>query len=264
MQPYYAIKLKCFLFEICAASALLIISACVFVSVLQEYLHGYRETARLAYPAAFVICGFLFLCGLFLFYEAFHFERQLFGRKNDGFEILKQDMENGQAVFSEDLIVTPHFVMMFHRRFPKMCSLIRFEEIIACFETPVYGTVEDPSEYRLTVWDRKFNEHVIVMKASDMETGHHAKILICDQLRWIYQDDMDLFSDLKMTRKGRKKILDKVDRHLEDRTEHQTEAKITKTEDEKQPEVKNSQSSGDSLGIRDMIRGIGSRKKRKQ
>ncbi len=258
MQPYYTIKLKCFMIEICAASALIIISVCVGASVLQEYLHGFRESAKLAYPSALVICAVMLACGLFLLYKSFHFERYLFGRKKEDFDVLKQDMENSTVVTTQDMVVTPHYVLMFQRRILRMCTLIRLQDVVACFENPVYGTVEDPVEYRLMIWDRHFNEHVIVMNASDLETGHQAWQLICDQLKWIYHDDRDYFIDLKMTRKGRKAILNRVDSHLVDEAEQDAAAKKKAVTEE------SAQNPESSLGIKDMIRGIGSRKKGKQ
>ena len=93
MQPYYAIKLKCFLVQVCAAGTLMITAICVFASALQEYLNGYRASARLAYPSSFIICGALFVCGLFILYEAFHFEKRVFGKKTN-FNIQKTKPEN--------------------------------------------------------------------------------------------------------------------------------------------------------------------------
>ena len=272
MQPYYAIKLKCFLVQVCAAGILMITAVCVFASVIQEYFWAFRESSVLAYPTAFVICGALFVGGLYIMYEAFHFENRVFGKKTKDFELLKQDMAGEEYVAAENLIVTNHFVLMFLRKLPKMCSLVRLADIVACFENPVYGTVESPSEYRLMVYDRRFKEHVIVLDPSMIETGHQAKEMICTNLPWIYQDDLDYFLDLKMTKKGKKTILDRVDRHAEDLEEQAAAARkkemmesaaVSKLSETKE-EPEKQQSSKDSLGLKDMLQGISSRKNKKQ
>lgn len=270
MQPYYAIKLKCFLVQVCAAGTLMITAICVFASALQEYLNGYRASARLAYPSSFIICGALFACGLFILYEAFHFEKRVFGKKTNDFETLKQDMAGDGFVATENLIVTDHFVFMFLRRLPKMCSLIRMTDIVACFELPVYGTVESPSEYRLMVYDRHFKEHVIVLDASMMETGHQAKEKICSCLPWIYQDDREYFLDLKMTKNGKKTILDRVDRHAEDLEEQAAAARkremmeAAAASKQAENEASEEKTGKDALGLKDMLQGISSRKNKKQ
>ena len=148
-------------------------------------------------------------------------------------------------------------------------SLIRMTDIVACFELPVYGTVESPSEYRLMVYDRHFKEHVIVMDAATMETGHEAKEKICTCLPWIYQDDREYFLDLKMTGNGKKAILDRVDRHADDLEEQAAAARKREIMEaaavSKQSENDDDRHTGkDSLGIKDMLQGISSRKNKKQ
>ena len=39
--------------------------------------------------------------------------------------------------------------------------MIRMKDIIACFENPVYGTVEKINDYTISIYDKKFDLFVI-------------------------------------------------------------------------------------------------------
>ena len=60
-------------------------------------------------------------------------------------------------------------MLLFSKHIFNMCKVIRLENVIACFEDPVYGTVAKPSEYTLYIYDRDFKCHTIVLDAKQSE-----------------------------------------------------------------------------------------------
>ena len=176
MQPYYAIKLKCFILRLMMGCSLLLISIGITVSIVQEIMESYDVNSKLAYILGLVICALMVLLGVWLIYQAFHFERFVFGKSKSGYALLKEDMQNESVVSAGDLIVTDQFLLLFSLHLLNMCKVIRLDNIIACFEDPVYGTVAKPSEYTLFIYDRDFKCHTIVLDAKQSEAGHLAKL----------------------------------------------------------------------------------------
>ena len=186
MQPYYAIKLKCFILRLMMGCSLLLISIGITVSIVQEIMESYDVNSKLAYILGLVICALMVLLGVWLIYQAFHFERFVFGKSKSGYALLKEDMQNESVVSAGDLIVTDQFLLLFSLHLLNMCKVIRLDNIIACFEDPVYGTVAKPSEYTLFIYDRDFKCHTIVLDAKQSEAGHLAKLKISQTHPWIY------------------------------------------------------------------------------
>lgn len=151
MQPYYAIKLKCFVLRLMMGCSLLLISAGIVVSILQEVMNSYDANSRLAYILGLLICALMVALGTVLIYQAFHFERFVFGRSQRSYDLLKKDMQDKSVVSAGNLIVTDQFMLLFSKHIFNMCKVIRLENVIACFEEPVYGTVAKPSEYTLYI-----------------------------------------------------------------------------------------------------------------
>ena len=212
MQPYYTIKLKCFMLQIVTGTAICITAICVLVSILEEYFRHYTASAKYAYPVGAGISAVLILMGLIILYQAFHFEERAFGRKTGKFELFREDMTEHHTVCSGNLIVTERFVLLFSRRLFRMCTVIPMDELTACFENPVYGTVEKPSEYRLKFYDKSYECHEIVLESSQAEDGHQAFELICGRIPWIIHEDPDHFLDLRISKKGRKTIEKEIDK----------------------------------------------------
>ena len=165
MQPYYAIKLKCFVLRLMMGCSLLLISAGIVVSILQEVMNSYDANSRLAYILGLLICALMVALGIVLIYQAFHFERFVFGRSQRSYDLLKKDMQDKSVVSAGNLIVTDQFMLLFSKHIFNMCKVIRLENVIACFEDPVYGTVAKPSEYTLYIYDRDFKCLTIVLDA---------------------------------------------------------------------------------------------------
>ena len=61
MQPYYAIKLKCFILRLMMGCSLLLISIGITVSIVQEIMESYDVNSKLAYILGLVIFKGLFL-----------------------------------------------------------------------------------------------------------------------------------------------------------------------------------------------------------
>lgn len=212
MQPYYAIKLKCFILRLMMGCSLLLISIGITVSIVQEIMESYDVNSKLAYILGLVICALMVLLGVWLIYQAFHFERFVFGKSKSGYALLKEDMQNESVVSAGDLIVTDQFLLLFSLHLLNMCKVIRLDNIIACFEDPVYGTVAKPSEYTLFIYDRDFKCHTIVLDAKQSEAGHLAKLKISQTHPWIYAVSRDTFLDRTMTKNGRRNFLNEIEK----------------------------------------------------
>lgn len=212
MQPYYAIKLKCFVLRLMMGSSLLLISVGIIVSIVQEMMGSYDTNSQLAYILGFVICALMIVLGLWLVYQAFHFERFVFGKSKSSYNLLKKDMKDEAIVSAGNLIVTDQFLLLFSLHLFNMCKVIRLENIIACFENPVYGTVAKPSEYTLYIYDKDFKCHTIVLDAKQSEAGHLAKMKICQTHPWIYAVSRDTFLDRTMTKNSRRNFLNQIEK----------------------------------------------------
>lgn len=212
MQPYYAIKLKCLIIRLMMGSAVLLTAISIIAAIIQEMLGSYDEASWLAYILGIVIAALMVGLGLYLMYQAFHFEKFVFGRSKKNYRLLKKDMEKEDVVSCGNLVVTEQFVLLFSMRLFSMCTVIRNEDIIGCFENPVYGTVAKPTDYTIYIYDRKFKMHPIVLDAKKAEAGHGAKEKICHLLPWIYSDGRDAFMDMTLTKAGRRNVLKQIEK----------------------------------------------------
>ena len=133
MQPYYAIKLKCFVLRLMMGCSLLLISAGIVVSILQEVMNSYDANSRLAYILGLLICALMVALGIVLIYQAFHFERFVFGRSQRSYDLLKKDMQDKSVVSAGNLIVTDQFMLLFSKHIFNMCKVIRLENLKSLF-----------------------------------------------------------------------------------------------------------------------------------
>ena len=212
MQPYYAIKLKCFILRLMMGSSVLLIAGSIIVAIVQEMSGSYNEASKMAYLLGILISVLMIALGLLMVYQAFHFEKSVFGRGSRNYDLLKKDLEDESVLSAGNLVVTEQFVLLFSMHLFSMCKVIRTENIIACFEDPVYGTVAKPTDYTIYIYDRKFKCHTIVLDAKQSEAGHMAKEKICAVRPWIYSDNRDSFLDLTMTKSGRRNILKQLEK----------------------------------------------------
>ena len=176
MSSYYAMKTRYFVIQLIKGVTLIGISICIAAAVVIEMMQKYDEASRMAYIIGLFICAFILLGGLFLCILAFHFERVMFGRKKEEFALLQKELDDDDAVSIRDFIVTNHFVMIYTKQFSGFCNMIRMRDIIACFENPVYGTVEKINDYiedsiQIFLWTLK-----IILKT--MKTSMTTKILM--------------------------------------------------------------------------------------
>lgn len=212
MQPYYEIKLKCFILRLMMGCGILLAGGSILISIVREMMSSYDGDSRYAYVLGLLICVLMLGLGAFLVYQAFHFEQLVFGRRKQDYALLKKDMEAAQVVSAGNLVVTDQFALLFSMHLFNMCQVIRAEDIIACFENPVYGTVAKPTEYTIYIYDRDFKCHTIVLKARKAEDGHRAKEKICREQPWIFSDNRDAFLDMMMTKAGRRNALNKIEK----------------------------------------------------
>lgn len=82
MQPYYAIKLKCFILRLMMGCSLLLISIGITVSIVQEIMESYDVNSKLAYILGLVICALMVLLGIWLIYQAFHLKDLFLAKAN--------------------------------------------------------------------------------------------------------------------------------------------------------------------------------------
>lgn len=212
MQPYYAIKLKCFIIRLMMGSTVLLTAISIIAAIIQEMLGNYDAASKWAYVFGLIIAALMAALGLAIIYQAFHFEKSVFGHSKRDYSLLKKDMEKENVVSCGNLVVTEQFVLLFSMRLFSMCTVIRNEDIIACFENPVYGTITKPTEYTIFIYDRKFKMHPIVLDAKKAEAGHMAKEKICTLMPWIYSDGRDAFMDMILTKSGRRNAFKQIEK----------------------------------------------------
>lgn len=212
MRPYYAMKLKCFVLRLMIGSAVLITAVSIIAAIVQEIFGSYDAGSLLAYILGIVIAVLMAVPGLVLVYQAFHFEKSVFGRSGQDYSLLKKDMEKEDVVSAGNLVVTNQFVLLFTRHLFKMCMVIRLSDIIGCFENPVYETITKPTSYTILIYDRKFKAHPIVLDARKAESGHIAREKLCGLLPWIYSDERDAFMDKMLTKSGRRYLLKQMEK----------------------------------------------------
>lgn len=213
MQPYYAMKLKCFVLRLIMGSAVLLMGISIVAAIIREMIGSYDDASKIAYILGLVIAVMVTVLGLFMIYQAFHFERFVFGHSNRDYALLKKDMEAEGVVSAGNLVATQQFLLLFTMHLFRLCTVIKTQDIIACFEDPVYGSIAKPTEYTLYIYDRKFKLHKIVMGTKQAEAGHLAKERICLSMPWIYSDNRDAFMDMMMTKSGRRKLLKKIEKN---------------------------------------------------
>lgn len=213
MQPYYAMKLKCFVLRLIMGSAVLLMGISIIIAIIREMIGCYDEAGRIAYILGLVIAALVTAFGLFMIYQAFHFERFVFGHSSRDYALLKKDMEAEGVVSAGNLVATQQFLLLFTMHLFRMCTVIKTQDVVACFEDPVYGSIAKPTEYTLYIYDRSFKLHTIVLGSRQAEAGHKAKEKICSAMPWIYSDNRDTFMDMMMTKSGRRALLKKIEKN---------------------------------------------------
>ncbi len=213
MQPYYAIKLKCFVLRLMMGSAVLLTVGSITVAIIQEMTGSYDKDSRMAYIFGLLICVLMAALGVMMVYQAFHFEKSVFGHSSRNFALLKKDLEDKNVLSAGNLVVTKQFILLFSMHLFSMCKVIRSEDIIACFEDPVYGTVAKPTEYKIYIYDRKFKCHTILLDVKQSEAGHLAKEKICTERPWIFIDNRDVFLDMIITKSGRRNVFKQIEKN---------------------------------------------------
>ena len=84
---------------------------------LQEVMNSYDANSRLAYILGLLICALMIALGIVLIYQAFHFERFVFGRSQRSYDLLKKDMQDKSVVSAGNLIVTDQFMLLFSKSY---------------------------------------------------------------------------------------------------------------------------------------------------
>ncbi len=212
MSSYYAMKTRYFVIQLIKGVTLIGISICIAAAVVIEMMQKYDEASRMAYIIGLFICAFILLGGLFLCILAFHFERVMFGRKKEEFALLQKELDDDDAVSIRDFIVTNHFVMIYTKQFSGFCNMIRMRDIIACFENPVYGTVEKINDYTISIYDKRFDLYQIVLSGDAVEDGHLGVEKIYSRKPWIYREDQGGFEERKVTSAGRRSLIKDLER----------------------------------------------------
>ena len=110
--------------------SLLLISAGIVVSILQEVMNSYDANSRLAYILGLLICALMVALGIVLIYQAFHFERFVFGRSQRSYDLLKKDMQDKSVVSAGNLIVTDQFMLLFSKHIFNILSRSLFVNIL--------------------------------------------------------------------------------------------------------------------------------------
>lgn len=212
MSSYYAMKTRYFVIQLMKGVALVGISICIAASVVIEMMQKYDAASRMAYIIGLSICAFILLAGLFLCIQAFHFDRVMLGRKKEDYALLQKELSGEDAIAIRDFIVTNHFIMIYTKQFTGYCKMVRMKDIIACFENPVYGTVEKINDYTISIYDKKFDLYQIVLSGDAVEDGHLGVEKIYARKPWIYREDQGDFEERKVTAAGRRSLIKDLER----------------------------------------------------
>ena len=86
------------------------------------------------------------------------------------------------------------------------------KDIIACFENPVYGTVEKINDYTITIYDKKFERYQIVLDGDAVEDGHHGVEKIYSRRPWIIREDQSRFEESAVSASGRRALIKELER----------------------------------------------------
>lgn len=207
MSGYYAMKTRYFVIQLMKGVTLIGISICITAAIVTEMLQKYDAASRMAYIIGLSICGFILLAGLFLCVLAFHFDRVMLGRKKEDYALLQKELSGEDAVAIRDFVVTNHFVMIYTKQFSGFCKTVRMKDIIACFENPVYGTVEKINDYTISIYDKRFDLYQIVLSGDAVEDGHLGVEKIYARKPWIFRENPEDFEERKVTSAGRRSLM---------------------------------------------------------
>ena len=235
MSGYYSMKTRYFVIQLAKGVSLIGISLCIAAAIAIEMMQKYDSDSRMAYIIGLAICAFILIGGAFLCLQAFHFDRAMLGRKKEDYALLQKELAQEDSVAIHDLIVTNHFVMIFTKQFSGFCRLVRMKDIIACFENPVYGTVEKINDYMITLYDKKFERYQIVLDGDAVEEGHRGVEKIYALRSWIIRENPGRFEEGAATAAGRRALIKELERArrgetapAETETESRTEAPAPK------------------------------------
>ena len=212
MASYYAMKTRYFVIQLMKGVALVGISICIAASIVIEMMQKYDAASRMAYIIGLAICAFILLAGLFLCIQAFHFDRVMLGRKKEDYALLQKELSGDDAIAIHDFIVTNHFVMIYTKQFIGYCKMVRMKDIIACFENPVYGTVEKINDYTISIYDKKFDLYQIVLSGDAVEDGHLGVEKIYARKPWIYRENQADFDQRRVTADGRRSLMKNLEK----------------------------------------------------
>ncbi len=212
MQSYYAMKTRYFVIQLAKGVSLIGVSACIAVAIILEMMQKYDAASRMAYIIGLVICAFILLAGVYLFVSAYRFERAMFGRSSkEDFLQIQKELSGENAVSIRDFIVTDHFVLIYVKQFMGYCRLIRMKDIIACFENPVYGTVDKINDYTISIYDKRFELYQIVLQEDAARDANAGVRRILALKPWILHEDREDFAKRRVTAEGRRGLLKELE-----------------------------------------------------
>lgn len=195
-------------------TAIVLVTAGIMISILSEILTAYDESSRIAYAAGMITCAVILIPGIILIYQAFHFEKIIFGRDRESYDELMQDLTKEDILSTDSLILTDRFLMMQSQKIFRMANIVPVSRIIACFEAHGSGSEDKTADYSLCFYDEQFRLYPVLIKARSKETGQEIRSRLCTKQPWIFhtEEEQKSFDMWKITPAGKKSILSRLER----------------------------------------------------
>ena len=190
--------------------SLIITGLSVAAAIVQDLLGSYESASKAAYILGLILCGLLFAAGAVIIYMALHFERFVFGDKGADFGQLSPGTDESQADGAKNIIVTDRFLAAFDIKAANAMTVVRTDDIIACFEYPVWDEEADMKSYTLTLYDLTFRSFTLKQKGDKMKTLHALRVDLISRMPWMFTEDKRAFAEEISDRKGRRRILDEL------------------------------------------------------
>ena len=214
MESYDAIRLKCCLRRITAGMAIILITIGILIPIIKEIVTAYDAGSRIAYAAGILTCLILLIPGFILLYQAFHFEKAIFGKDSGGLQALQEDLTREGILSTDSLILTDRYLLMLARNLTRMVSAVPVQSLIACFETHGSNKQDKTADYSLLFYDTDFHAYTVVIKAKQAEDGQEIRSRLCTQMPWIFhtEEEQKSFDMWRITPAGKRSILSRLER----------------------------------------------------
>ena len=216
MQSFSRLKMKCLVLRVTGSTFFFLFAGSIGLAIIREIRTSYRKDSLYAYILGLVICIIMLLYAALLAYQACHFEQSIKGRNGREDENFWKTISQ-QSDTSPNYVVAPNYILVFTVHLFNLCTLTHGDNIIGCFEDPVYGSIDEPTVCNLYYYDRSFKKMTLSFKGKDAKKCHQLFESICGYFPWIESENYSAFEDRIMTLSGRRGILHMIDQRRYDK-----------------------------------------------